>query len=111
MKVDPARHRSHPWRVHSLAPDFKLLDVWHIPIEADPGRGETFDQLFDIVWENGLEAGSAPTRALVRLRSAIGRTLGWDLGEDSSRWSSRGACVQRRHGRFAAPCHDGGRGR
>lgn len=28
MKVDPARHKSRPWRVHSLAPDFELLDVW-----------------------------------------------------------------------------------
>lgn len=68
MKVDPARHREQPWRVHTLTPDFELLDVWSVPIEADPARGETFDRFLEIVWENGLEAGSTVVRALVRLR-------------------------------------------
>lgn len=50
--------------------------MWPIPIHVDPQRGDTFDELFDLVWENGLEAGSIPTRFLVWLRSAIGRLLG-----------------------------------
>lgn len=43
MKVDVDVHRSHPWRVHELARDFKLLDVWQYPISADPAQGEDFD--------------------------------------------------------------------
>jgi hypothetical protein len=78
MRLDPARHRAQPWRVHSLAPDFELLDVWRIPIEADPSRGETFDRFFDLVWENELEAGSAIVRLLAEVRWSIGRVLGWD---------------------------------
>lgn len=78
MRVDPARHRAQPWRVHSLAPDFELLDVWQIPIEAEPSRGETFDAFFDVVWANGVETGSVIVRALVRLRSMLGTAFGWD---------------------------------
>lgn len=81
VKVDPARHRAQPWRIHALAPDFELLDVWGIPIEADPARGETFDRFFDLAWENGIEAGSAPVRALVWLRSAMGRAFGWERSD------------------------------
>lgn len=78
MKVDPARHRTRPWRVHGLVPDFELLDVWQVPIEADPSLGETFDAFFDLAWENGIEAGSAIVRALSHLRGSIGRVLNWD---------------------------------
>jgi hypothetical protein len=35
-------HQARPWRVHELAPDFELLDLWELPLEADPARGETF---------------------------------------------------------------------
>lgn len=78
MNVDPARHRAQPWRVHSLVPDFELLDVWQVPIEADPSRGETFDRFFDLAWENDIEAGSMIVRALSDLRGSIGRALDWD---------------------------------
>lgn len=78
MKVDPARHKSQPWRIHTLAPDFELLDVWEIPIQADPRRGETFDEFFEMAWDNGIETKSPITDALVRIRRAMGRVFGWD---------------------------------
>jgi hypothetical protein len=34
MQVDPAPHRAHPFRVHELAQDFELLDVWRVPLEG-----------------------------------------------------------------------------
>jgi hypothetical protein len=80
MRVDPARHRAQPWRVHSLAPDFELLDVWEVPIRADPTRGETFDRFFEIVWENGLDAGLA-AKMLLSLRKSLGRFFRWDREE------------------------------
>jgi hypothetical protein len=66
MKVDPARHRAQPWRVHTLAADYELLDVWQVPIEADPSRRETFDRFFDLAWDNGLETGSPIVRCSPR---------------------------------------------
>lgn len=42
MSADRAAHRARPWRVHSLAADFELVDLWEIPLAADPARGETF---------------------------------------------------------------------
>ncbi|MBI1735183.1 MAG: DUF2867 domain-containing protein [Candidatus Rokubacteria bacterium] len=79
MRVDPARHRRQPWRVHTLAPDFELLDVWTFPIVADPAKGETFETFFDLVWSNGLESGSRITRFFVGLRAAMGKLFRWEL--------------------------------
>jgi hypothetical protein len=76
-KLNPARHSDHAWRVHTLAPDFELLDVWSVPIHADPARGESFARFLDVVLANGLAAGRA-TSALVELRRVLGRLFGWD---------------------------------
>jgi len=78
VRVDPARHRRQPWRIHTLAPDYELLDVWEVPIEADPSRGESFDRFFELVWENGMETGSPVVTALVRLRALMGRVFRWE---------------------------------
>lgn len=66
--------------MHSLAPDFELLDVWRVPIEADPARGETFDDFFELLWENGTRTDHPVVRGLVKLRWLIGGALGWDRG-------------------------------
>lgn len=29
MKTRKAAHRTHPWVINEVAPDFSLLDVWH----------------------------------------------------------------------------------
>lgn len=42
MTADVRAHCERPWRVHTLAPDFELLDLWTIALDADPTRGETF---------------------------------------------------------------------
>ena len=35
-------HYSQPWKVHEIAQDFELLDVWELPILADSSRGQDF---------------------------------------------------------------------
>ncbi len=75
MTVDPADHRSRPWRVHALARDFRLLDAWRLPIEADPARGDTFDEFYRLFVAGGLETESAAANALVALRAWLGRIL------------------------------------
>lgn len=53
MTADVAAHRARRWRVHTLAPDFELLDLWELPIEADPARGETFGSFLKIFFSTG----------------------------------------------------------
>lgn len=52
--ADPRRHAGCPWRVHTLAPDFELLDLWELPIAADPARGETFARFLAVFIESGM---------------------------------------------------------
>jgi hypothetical protein len=46
-------HRARPWRVHTLAPDFEVLDLWEVPLAADPARGETFEHFLRFFADKG----------------------------------------------------------
>jgi hypothetical protein len=35
-------HYAQPWKVHEIAKDFELLDVWEFPIAADRSKGQDF---------------------------------------------------------------------
>jgi hypothetical protein len=74
-EIDPAVHRARPWRVHALARDFRLLDVWRIPIDADPARGERFQDFVRVFLENGVATDSRAANALFAIRFALGRLL------------------------------------
>jgi hypothetical protein len=41
-QVDQASHFSKAWKVHEIAQDFTLLDVWEYPIVADHSKGQDF---------------------------------------------------------------------
>jgi hypothetical protein len=73
MKTTRQAHYAHPWRVHTLAPDFEVIDVWRFELQLEPGRG--FDAFLDTYWEAIHALERSP---LGRLRVAIGRVLGWD---------------------------------
>jgi len=51
---NPRAHAARPWRVATLAPDFELLDVWEVPIAADPARGESFERFLAVFVEHGM---------------------------------------------------------
>jgi hypothetical protein len=72
MRVDPQAHRDRPWRVHRLAPDFQLLDLW----QFDLRRERTLDDVLDHFWSTFRELGEDSWLARARLR--IGRVLKWD---------------------------------
>ena len=42
MALDKIKHYAQPWKVHEIAKDFKLLDVWEIPILADVTKNQDF---------------------------------------------------------------------
>ncbi len=54
MSADRRAHAARPWRVHTLAPDFELLDLWEVPIAADPARGETFERFLAVFVADGM---------------------------------------------------------
>jgi hypothetical protein len=75
--LDPALHRARPWRVHRICSDFRLRDVWQIPIVADPAR-DSFRDVVDALMENGVRTESRAANALFATRVWVGARLGWD---------------------------------
>jgi len=76
LGVDPARHRARPWRVHGLASDFMLRDVWRVPVIA--AGGDRFEDFYRLVAENGIATDGAVANALFALRERLGRWFRWD---------------------------------
>ncbi len=94
---DAAAHMSRPWRVHSLAADFALHDVWEFPIDADPRR-ESFADFYRVFTERALRFDAKPLYSfwprssrdalhlfrmgalgvLIGVRRLLGRLFRWD---------------------------------
>jgi hypothetical protein len=74
MRVPVSTHGSRPWRIHEIAPDFTVEDVWDLPVHGDAGE---FQSLLDVMRSlDPAQSGSAPTRVLWRLRDCLGRAFG-----------------------------------
>ena len=71
MRIDPAEHRAQPWRVHTLAPDFELLDVWRFAL-AEPDLDAVLAKFWTVF------AGMARDSWLARTRLRVGRMMRWD---------------------------------
>lgn len=81
MKQTPEAYTEQPWRLHEVADDFVVEDVWSI---AAPGSGpEDFPVMLEAIREAGTIARlPAPIRALFAVRWRLGEAFGWDT-EDS----------------------------
>ncbi|MFD3513397.1 DUF2867 domain-containing protein [Streptomyces sp. NPDC058657] len=82
MKLPRSAHTSRPWRIHGIAGDFRLEDVWALPT---PGGPDDFALLVDQF--TGGTPGRGPheedlvPRLLFALRWKLGRLFGWDKPE------------------------------
>ena len=76
MALPKSAHSSRPWRIHEIAPDFELEDVWELPTPGGPGDFPRLVELF-ASFDPG-RSSSAPARMLFALRGAIGRLLRLD---------------------------------
>ncbi|MEU8581935.1 DUF2867 domain-containing protein [Streptomyces abikoensis] len=78
MRLPRTAHTSHRWRIHEIAGDFHVEDVWALPTPGDP---DDFPYLVRQI-ENGLGGGTAVSSPVYRLLFAIrwklGELLGWD---------------------------------
>ena len=76
MKLDETAHTTQPWRIHEIAPDFRLEDVWALPT---PGGPDDFPQLVELMEAfDPAKATPAAVRALFALRWRLGELFGWD---------------------------------
>jgi hypothetical protein len=90
MRLPRTEHTSRPWRIHEIAADFHVEDVWALPT---PGGPDDFPRLVRQATTNdprelnaqGKYVGdgshgilSRVSRALFELRWKLGELLGWD---------------------------------
>ena len=78
MRLPDTAHTSRPWRIHELASDFRVEDVWALPTPGGPGD---FARLVDLLASgDGLArgSGSGAVRALWAIRRTAGQLLRWD---------------------------------
>ncbi|HST54442.1 MAG TPA: DUF2867 domain-containing protein [Solirubrobacteraceae bacterium] len=70
MRLPNAAHEAYPWRIREIAPDFKVEDVWALPVH---GGAEDFRTLLEIIASGDpANAQSAATRLLWRVRDRLG---------------------------------------
>ncbi len=76
MKLPSSAHTSQPWRIHEIAPDFDLEDVWALPT---PGGPDDFPRLVrQFSAGDTSDNASWAARMLFRIRWKLGDLLGWD---------------------------------
>jgi hypothetical protein len=80
MRLPNAAHTSRPWRIHEIAPDFEVEDVWKLPTPGGPGE---LPRLVSQIASSEFPPERAPriVHALWEARWKIGRLLGWDRRE------------------------------
>ena len=77
MRLPNSAHTSRPWRIHELAPDFRLVDVWALPT---PGGPDDFPRLLELIasGDPSRASSSHAARALWAIRWKAGELLGLD---------------------------------
>jgi hypothetical protein len=96
-------HTSRPWRIHELTRDFRLEDVWALPVR---GTLEDFPVLVEhFAAGQPSESPSRAVRALFAIRWKVGELLGWD---DSA--AGLGTRVPTLRDRLPADLRDGATG-
>jgi hypothetical protein len=79
MRLADSAHTSKPWRIHEIAPDFRLEDVWALPT---PGEAGDFPKLVELAASLDPAQSSAPaSRLLFAIRWKLGEMFGWDDSE------------------------------
>jgi uncharacterized protein DUF2867 len=76
MRLPNTAHTSRPWRIHEVAPDFRLEDVWALPT---PGGPDDFPRLLQLIASTDpSQFSSGAVRALFAIRWKLGELFGWD---------------------------------
>src|SRR5688572_29617877 len=76
MKIPNAVHEAHGWAIVDVVPDFKLLDVWALPVQGDAEDFRVFLELLNSDALDPTKSDSLPARFLWAARDRIGGLLG-----------------------------------
>ena len=77
MRIADSEHTARPWRIHEIAPDFELEDVWAY---RTPGAGpDDFPVMLDALRARGGLNNNPPlVRFIFAVRWKLGAVFGWD---------------------------------
>jgi hypothetical protein len=78
LRLPASAHTSQQWRIHELAGDFRLEDVWAVPT---PGGPDDFGKLLQLLTARDgplRRSSSSSVRALWAARRVLGALFGWD---------------------------------
>ena len=78
-RLPVTEHTRMPWRIHQIANDFRVLDVWALPT---PGGADDFPRLIALMWSYDAKRSSPLVHALFAARWALGRLFGLDKSDD-----------------------------
>ncbi len=76
MRLPNSAHEAHPWVIAQIAPDFRLLDAWALPIQGGPDEFDSF--LERMASFDPAHSESAAGRVLFWVRFRLGALFGWD---------------------------------
>jgi hypothetical protein len=80
MRLPDSAHTSRPWRIHEIAPDFRVEDVWELPTPGGPDDFPLLVESYKTVDDE--QSSSAIVRFLFALRWKLGEIFGWDDESD-----------------------------
>jgi len=76
VRLPNATHTGRPWRIHELTRDFRVEDVWALPVTITP---EEFPRLVRrFASGDPSHSSSRVVRTLFAIRWKVGDLLGWD---------------------------------
>jgi Protein of unknown function (DUF2867) len=76
MRLPDSEHTRRPWRIHEIAGDFRLEDVWGLPA---PGGPDDFHRGVELIARfDPSQSSSRAARSLFALRWKLGELFGWD---------------------------------
>ena len=80
MRIPVTEHTARPWRIHEIAPDFRIEDVWAY---RTPGAGpDDFPAMLAALRAaGGLNENPPVVRFLFAVRWKLGALFGWDKPE------------------------------
>lgn len=74
-RLPNSAHTSRPWRIHEIVPDFRLEDVWALPVR---GQKNDLPALVEGFTTSEPLQGFWLARALWSIRWKLGELFGWD---------------------------------
>ncbi|MGS2810045.1 DUF2867 domain-containing protein [Nocardia sp. MW-W600-9] len=76
MRVPTVAHSGRAWRIHEIAPDFEVEDVWRF--RTPGGAAGDFPALLAALQAARASESSGVTGVLFEIRWKLGAILGWD---------------------------------